>query len=158
MLQDILSINPVLLTGIASSFVAVCGALGLKELFAKAYDRYCNKADEADSDHKELQQVKADVQEMLEILKEIKANEQIYMDNDMLVIANDILILQRKSLLFGKVSKSCYPWYIKLYNRYMSLNKDSEMDVDTEIEMNHRLIEQMLANGDVVEDFRELYK
>lgn len=154
---DLLGVNPVFVTQIVGSVVALCSVLGVKELLSKAYDRYCNKADQKEVDHQKLEQLGDNMTEVLALVKELKGNEAKYLDNDMLIIANDLLMLQRKAKMCGRVAESCYPWYMKLFNRYKELNDGSEMEFDTEIEMNHKLIEQMLANGDVVPDFKELY-
>lgn len=156
-LINLLGVNPVFFTQIMGSIVALCSVLGLGKLLEKAYDRYCNKEDQKEVDHQKLEKLEEDMGEVLALLRELKENEAKYLDNDMLVIANDLLMLQRKSKLHGKVAESCYPWYLKLYNRYKELNSNSTMEFDTEIEMNHKLIEKMLADGDVVADFKELY-
>jgi len=157
-IQEILGINPVLLTSIATSFVAVCGALGIKELLSKIYDRYCSKQDEEDSDHKHLVQLELDVSRILEKLEEMEKHDKESRDNDMLLLEHDILFLQRKAIQFDKVSKSCMPRYMKLYNRYRELNLNSDYALEEEIEVNHKIIEKLLLDGKVCAEFWELYK
>lgn len=154
---NFLKTDPVFVTNFLGAIAGFLTVIGAKEIIAKAQDRYYKKSDEKEEDHKKLEKLEEDMGEVLALLRELKENEEKYLDNDMLVIANDLLMLQRKSKLHGKVAESCYPWYLKLYNRYKELNSNSAMEFDTEIEMNHKLIEKMLADGDVVADFKELY-
>lgn len=157
-LEKVLGINPVLLTGIATSFIGICGALGVKELLSKMYDRYCKKSDEEDSDHKQLQLVLEKIDAILDRLDAMEQASKEGLDNDILIIEHNILFLQRKAIKFGKVSKGCMPRYRMLFKRYKSLLEKSNLDINEEAETNHEIVEKMFHDGLVVDSFWEMAK
>jgi len=157
-IKEILEMNPVLITTLGATFVSVCGALGVKELLKAAWDRWCRKEDEKDSDHKQLEELSALVTQILDRLDAMAKKDEQFMDNDMLLLEDRILFMQRKAIQVGKVSKSCMPRYHLLYKRYLTLNKESELDINEEIELNNRMIEKMFEEGKVVENFWDYYE
>ena len=168
-ISELLNINPVLITGIATSFIGICGALGIKEflcdeapdeptkeLLSKMYDRYCKKADEEDVDHLLLMEVKASldaIQAKLDIMD--KADKES-LDNDILILEHNILFLQRKAIKYGKVSKGCMPRYRMLFKRYKSLLEKSNLEINEEAETNNEIVEKMFHDGLVVDSFWEM--
>lgn len=155
-ISELLNINPVLITGIATSFIGICGALGIKELLSKMYDRYCKKADEEDVDHLLLMEVKASldaIQTKLDIMD--KADKES-LDNDILILEHNILFLQRKAIRYGKVSKGCMPRYRMLFKRYKSLLEKSNLEINEEAETNNEIVEKMFHDGLVVDSFWEM--
>lgn len=157
-IKDILGINPVLLTSIATSFVAVCGALGVKELLSKAYERYCKKEDEADTDHKQLLAMQESIDEILARLDKMEDRDHESMVNDMLIIEDRLLWMQRKAIQVHKVSRKCMPRYQILYKRYLELNNKSDIDLNEEILFNDKVITNMINEGHIVETWEEALK
>lgn len=157
-IKEILEINPVLLTQGVAAFVAVCGALGVKELLKMAYERWCKKADEEDSDHKLLLEMKDALDSIQEHLKAMDAADKESLENDILILEHNILFLQRKAITYGKVSKGCMPRYRMLYKRYKSLVDKSNLDINEEAETNNEIVERMFRDGHVVDSFWEMYK
>ena len=157
-IKEFMEINPILVTSLGGTFVAVCGALGVREILKAAYERYCKKADEKDSDHKDIEELKMLVNQILERLDDIASKDEQFMDNDMLLLEDRILFMQRKAIQVGKVSKSCMPRYHLLYKRYLALNEESKLDINDEIELNNKMIEKMFEEGKVVENFWDYYE
>ena len=151
--KEILGIDPVLLTGIGTTFVAVCGALGAKDLLRAAYERYCKKEDEKDSDHKELEKLSEQMEDIIARLDEMSQKDAEFMDNDMLLLEDRILFMQRKAIQVGKVSKACMPRYNVLHKRYLALNEKSQLEPNDEIEFNHKLVLKMFEDGKVMDNF-----
>lgn len=156
-IKEILEINPVLLTQGVAAFVAVCGALGVKELLKMAYERWCKKADEEDTDHKLLMEMQKTLEEIQVKLDAMEEADKEGRDNDMLMLEHNILFLQRKAIKFGKVSKGCMPRYRMLFKRYKMLNEKSNLEVNEEAETNNEIVEKMFHDGEVVDSFWEMY-
>lgn len=157
-IKEILEINPVLLTQGVGAFVAVCGALGIKELLKMAYERWCKKADEEDSDHKLLLEIKESQDGIKEQLKSMEAADKESLENDILILEHNILFLQRKAITYGKVSKGCMPRYRMLFKRYKALVDKSNIETNEEAETNNEIVEKMFHDGHVVDSFWEMYK
>ena len=157
-IKEILEINPVLYTQIVGGIIGVCGALGIKELLAKAYDRWCAKSDEEDADHKMLMEIVEKLDNIEKRLQQIEANDQEGLENDILIMEHNILFLQRKAITYGKVSKGCMPRYRMLFKRYNVLTEKSKLDINEEVETNNEIVESMFHEGKVVDSFWEMYK
>lgn len=155
-ISELLNINPVLITGIATSFIGICGALGIKELLSKMYDRYCKKADEEDVDHLLLMEVKASLDAIQAKLDVMDKADKESLDNDILILEHNILFLQRKAIKYGKVSKGCMPRYRMLFKRYKSLLEKSNLEINEEAETNNEIVEKMFHDGLVVDSFWEM--
>lgn len=154
--KELMEINPVMITGIATAFIGVCGALGVKELLKAAYDRYCKKADEEDEDHRLLMDMKLTLDAIQAKLEGMDQADQESLDNDILILEHNILFLQRKAIKYGKVSKGCMPRYRMLFKRYKSLLEKSKLDINEEAETNNEIVEKMFHDGDVVDSFWEM--
>lgn len=157
-IKEILETNPVLLVQGATAFVAVCGALGVKEILKAAYDRWCKKSDEEDSDHKLLMEMKQTLDNIQTQLKTMEIADQQGLENDILLLEHNILFLQRKAIQFNKVSKGCLPRYRMLFRRYKLLAEKAGMDINEEAETNNEIVEKMFREGQVVGSFWEMYK
>lgn len=157
-IKEILEINPVLYTQIVGGIIGVCGALGIKELLAKAYDRWCAKSDEEDADHKMLMEIVEKLDNIEKRLQQMEANDQEGLENDILIMEHNILFLQRKAITYGKVSKGCMPRYRMLFKRYKALTEKSKLDINEEAETNNEIVEKMFHEGNVVDSFWEMYK
>lgn len=156
--KEILETNPVLLVQGATAFVGVCGALGVKELLKMAYERYCKKADEEDSDHKLIMEMKQTLDDIQEQLKGMEENDKESLANDILMLEHNILFLQRKAITYGKVSRGCLPRYRLLYKRYTILIERAKFEINEEAETNNEIVEKMFRDGLVVDNFWEMYK
>lgn len=157
-IKEILETNPVLFTQIVGSIVALCGALGIKELLKAMYERWCNKADEEDTDHKLLMEMKQSLDAIQLQLNQMREADDEGMSNDILMLEHNILFLQRKAITYGKVSKGCMPRYRMLFKRYLTLIEKSNLDINEEAETNNELVEKMFHDGAVVDSFWEMYK
>lgn len=157
-IKEIMEINPVLYTQVVGGFIGVCGALGIRELLAKAYDRWCAKSDEEDADHKMLMEIVEKLDNIEKRLEKIEANDQEGLENDILIMEHNILFLQRKAITYGKVSKGCMPRYRMLFKRYKALTEKSKLDINEEAETNNEIVEKMFHEGNVVDSFWEMYK
>lgn len=157
-IKELLEINPVLYTQIVGGIIGVCGALGIKELLAKAYDRWCAKSDEEDADHKMLMEIVEKLDNIEKRLVQIEANDQEGLENDILILEHNILFLQRKAITYGKVSKGCMPRYRMLFKRYKVLTDKSNLEINEEVETNNEIVEKMFHEGNVVDSFWEMYK
>lgn len=152
-LKEILEINPVLYTQIVGGIIGVCGALGVKELLAKAYDRWCAKSDEEDTDHKMLMEIVEKLDKIEERLVQIEANDQEGLENDIIILEHEIFFMQQKAIAFQRVSKDCMPQYRRLYRRYKTLLQKADMPENEEVETNNEIVERMFHDGQVVENF-----
>lgn len=157
-LKQILGIDPVLITGITTAFIGVCGALGVKELIAKIYDRYCKKEDEKDSDHKQLQEMVIKIDEIIARLDTIERKNAEFCVNDMLIIEDRLVWMQHKAIEYGVVSRECVPRYQVLLRRYHELNDMTNVPINEEIEFNDKLIQNMIDDGNVVDSWVEVKK
>ena len=156
--KEMLETNPILLTQIIGSIVALCGALGVKELLKMFYERWCKKADEEDTDHKLLMEMKEALDKIQEQLGKMQEADDEGMNNDILILEHNILFLQRKAITYGKVSKGCMPRYRMLFKRYKTLIEKSNLDLNEEVETNNEIVEKMFHDGSVVDSFWEMYK
>lgn len=157
-LKSVLGIDPVLVTGVATAFIGVCGALGVKELLAKMYDRYCKKEDEKDSDHKELLEMKASIDEIIRRLDEMERKNDEFTTNDMLLLEDRLLWMQRKAIQCGMVSRGCMPRYKVLLKRYKDLNAKTDIDLNEEIAFNDVQINKLISDGNVVDTWEDTLK
>ena len=157
-IKDILEINPVLLTQGVAAFVAVCGALGVKELLKMAYERWCKKADEEDTDHKVLMEIVQRLDNIEKRLDDMEANDKEGLENDIVILEHDILFMQHKAIAFQKVSKDCMPQYRRMYRRYKTLIEKSSLELNEEAETNNEMVEKLFHDGQVVDSFWEMYK
>lgn len=162
-IKEFLETNPVLVTSIATSFIGICGALGIKELLMAAYNRWCKKADEKDADHNALLDIAQKLDEINNRLDDIDKRldamdlaDKESLDNDILILEHNILFLQRKAIKYGKVSKGCMPRYRMLFKRYKSLLEKSNIEINEETETNHEIVERMFRDGEVVDSFWEM--
>lgn len=157
-IKELLETNPVLLTGVATSFIGICGALGIKELLMAAYNRYCKKADEKDTDHKVLMEIVQRLDNIEKRLDDMDANDREGLENDIVILEHDILFMQHKAIAFGKVSKDCMPQYRRMYRRYKILVQKSSLEVNEEAETNNEIVEKLFHDGKVVDSFWQMYK
>lgn len=157
-IKEFLQTNPVFVTSIVSSVIGLCGALGIKELIAKIYDRYCKKEDEKDSDHKKLEEMKESIDEIIRRLDEMERKNDEFTTNDMLLIEDRLLWMQRKAINVQKVSRGCMPRYKVLLKRYKELNEKTEIDINEEILFNDVQIDKLIADGHVVDTWEETIK
>lgn len=157
-LKSLLGIDPVLVSGVATAFIGVCGALGVKELLAKAYDRYCKKEDEKDSDHKDIQKMQESIDEILRRLDDIEKQNSEFTTNDMMLIEDRLLWMQRKAIDVQKVSRGCMPRYKALLKRYRELNDKTDIDLNEEVDFNDIQINKLIADGKVVDTWEDTLK
>lgn len=148
-IKALLGVDPKLITG-------VLVALGAKELLAKFVERYWQKQDESESDHKILEEMKATLDEIQAKLEVMDLADKESLDNDILILEHNILFLQRKAIKYGKVSKGCMPRYRMLFKRYKSLLDKSNLDINEEAETNNEIVEKMFYDGLVVDSFWEM--
>lgn len=156
--KELLETNPVLITGVATSFIGLCGALGIKELLMAAYNRWCKKEDEKDSDHKVLIEIVQRLDNIEKRLDDMEANDKEGLENDILILEHNILWLQRKAIQYNKVSKGCMPRYRMLFKRYKYLTEKSSLNINEEAETNNEIVEKMFHDGLVVDSFWEMDK
>ena len=157
-IKNILEINPVLINSVLGSVAGLCSVLGLKELIAKIYDRYCKKEDEKESDHKKLEEMKESIDEIIRRLDEMERKNDEFTTNDMLLIEDRLLWMQRKAINVQKVSRGCMPRYKVLLKRYKELNEKTEIDINEEILFNDVQIDKLIADGHVVDTWEETIK
>lgn len=153
-IKEFLETNPVMITSILSSVVGLCGALGIKELLSKAYDRYCKKDDEKDSDHKQVQEIVVKMDEIISRLDEMERKNIEFTTNDMLILEDRLVWMQHKAIERGQVTRECVPRYQLLLKRYHDLNKMTDVGLNEEIEFNHKLIQGMINEGKVAENWK----
>ena len=158
-LKEIMEMNPVLITGIATSFIGVCGALGVKDLLSKAIDRWWKKADEKDTDHAKLEELAEKVDKIIAQLQIMEANDRVGMRNDLIILETDLAEMQNRAIVKGKVSNTCMPRYLKNYDLYIKLAEETDgYDASEEVKLNHQLILKMVKDGHVAHNVEEWYK
>ena len=165
-IKEFLEINPVFLTQIGGTFVAVCGALGLGKLLEKFVDRCWKKADEKDEDHKKVEELEAKFNELSEKMDKILDTLETMKDNDTKGFKDDLKLfecelanMQNRALVKHKVSNSCMPRYMELYSDYCKLADETEgCKASAEITLNHKRILKLVEDGHVVDTLEEWYK
>lgn len=156
--KDLMEINP-------TFFVALVGALGLKDILWEWIKRRWTKDDEKEQDHKDIEELKAEIQELkatvseiLEIQKVMQENDRRSDENDLMMIGRQILDLQNRAIAKEKVSNACMPDYLEAYEHYNELANRTGFKVSERIKINHEIILEMVKNGQVVETLKEWYK
>lgn len=165
-LKEIMEMNPVLITGVATSFVGVCGALGAKDLLAKIYERYCKKEDEKDADHQKLDALTNEVGEigkaLAEIsatLKEMKANDIKGFKNDLKLQEKNLIDMQNRAIAKDKVSNECMPTYLDAFNDYCKLAEEIEgYEISQSVLHKHQRVLKLVEDGKVVDSLKEWYQ
>lgn len=157
-LKELMEINP-------TFFVALVGALGLKDILWEWIKRCWTKDDEKEQDHKDIEELKAEIQELkatvseiLEIQKAMQENDRRSDENDLMMIGRQILDLQNRAIAKEKVSNACMPDYLEAYEHYNDLANRTGFKVSERIKINHEIILEMVKNGQVVETLKEWYK
>jgi len=157
--KEILETNPVLLVQGTTAFVAVCGALGAKELIASAVNRWWKKADEKDTDHKKIEELSEKVDMIIEKLETIQEHDKQGMRNDLIILETELAQLQNRAIIKGKVSSSCMPRYMRNYDVYIKLAEETEgYEASEEIKLNHQRILLLVKEGKVADSVEEWYK
>lgn len=158
-IKEFMEMNPVLITGIATSFCGVVGALGLKELLAKAVERYWNKSDQKDNDHEQLMELAEKVDKIIEKLERMEAHDKQGMTNDLLILETNLAEMQNRAIIKGKVSSTCMPRYLRDFNLYIKLAEETEgYEASEEVKLNHKRILHLVDEGHVVDNVEEWYK
>ena len=153
-LKKILEINPVMITSMATAFIGVCGALGVKELLSKAYDRYCKKDDEKEVDHKHIQEIAMKIDEIIKRIDDIERKNDEFTLNDMLMFEDRIISIQTKAIKYKCVTRECVPRYHSLIRRYRKLSEMTNSPINTEIEFNDTLIQNLINDGNVIDSWK----
>ena len=158
-LKEIMETNPVLVTGIATSFVGVVSALGIKELLAEAIKRYWKKADQKDTDHEQLMELTEKVDKIIAKLETMEAHDRQGMKNDLIILETNLAQLQNRAIIKGKVSSTCMPRYMRDYDLYVKLAEETEgYDASEELKLNHQRILKLVSDGHVADNVEEWYK
>ena len=165
-LKEVMEMNPVLITGVATSFIGVCTALGAKDLLAKFYDRYCKKEDEKDEDHLKVAELEEKFDRLEKKLDKVIASLEVMQENDIKGFKNDLKILenelvnmQNRALAKEKVSNSCMPMYMDSYTTYCKLAEETEgYEPSQTVLVNHQRILKLVEDGKVVDNLKEWYK
>lgn len=158
-IKEILEMNPVLVTGIATSFVGVVGALGLKELLAKAVERYWHKADQKETDHEQLLELAEKVDKIIEKLEVMEAHDRQGARNDLILLETNLCQMQNRAIVKGKVSATCMPRYLRDYELYIKLAEETEgYSASEEIRINHKRIQKLVEDGFIADSVEEWYK
>lgn len=153
-LKELLEINPVLITSIGATLIG----LGGRDLVLAMYNRYCKKADEADTDHELLVKLTEQMAELNDKVEKLEANARRSDTNDVMMIGRQILDLQNRAIAKEKVSSACMPDYLEAYEHYMELAEMVGCKVSERIKLNHVRILEMVKQGQVVETLKEWYK
>lgn len=154
-LKRVLEINPVMITSIATAFIGVCGALGVKELLSKAYDRYCKKDDEKDVDHKQIQEITVKIDEILKRIEDIERKNDELTLNDLLMFEDRIISIQNTAIKYKCVTRECVPRYQSLIRRYRKLSEMTNYPINAEIEFNDTLIQNFINDGHVIDSWKK---
>lgn len=158
-IKEIMETNPVLVTGITTSFVGVVSALGLKELLAKAVERWWKKADEKETDHEQLLELAEKVDRIIAKLEAMEAHDRQGARNDLILLETNLAEMQNRAIVKGKVSATCMPRYLRDYELYIKLAESTESyDTSEEIRLNHKRILKFVEDGCVADNVEEWYK
>lgn len=157
--KDLMEIDP-------RFFVALVGALGLKDLLWEWLKRYWSKEDEKDSDHKKLEEVEKKLDDMnlkfeqiISKLDKMEENDQEAAFRDLKFWEIEVAEMQNRAIIKDKVSNSCMPRYLENYKLYNQLAEHTaSYDVPEEIKLNHEKILQLVRDGKAVDNLKEWYK
>lgn len=157
--RDLMEINP-------TFFVALVGALGLKDILWEWIKRCWSKSDEKYSDHKKLEELEAKLdamnvkfEQIINRLDKMEENDKESAFRDLKFWETEVAEMQNRAIIKDKVSNSCMPRYLenyKLYNQLAELTP--HYDVPEEIKLNHEKILQLVKDGKSVDNLREWYK
>lgn len=156
--KELMETNPVLLVQGAAAFAGVCTALGLRELLSKAIERYWHKADEKDTDHQRLEEMIVKIDEIIARLDDMDRKNEEFNTNDMLLIEDRLLWMQRKAIQNEKVSRRCMPRYNVLLKRYRELNERTDIPLNEEVMFNDEIIQSYISEGKIVATWEEANK
>lgn len=151
-LISLLAVDPKLITGVLVAF-------GAKELLAKFVERYWQKQDEGESDHKKTMELTEKVDCIIEKLDKMEENDRKGAHNDLTMLETNLVEMQNRAIVKGKVSSGCMPRYLNNYEMYIKLADETEnYEVSHEVKINHQRILKLVEDGHVVDDVKEWYK